>query len=98
MKNEPIQVNIFGTEYSLKGSVEDPEYMKELAGYVDKKMQGVSKGSALVSTAKVAVLAALRITDELHQLEAEKDGKKTDNVTKKRLQKLIEMIDRKIKD
>jgi cell division protein ZapA len=60
------KVRIFGMEYSFKG-VESPEYVEKLASYVDGKMREISENSSLVSTVKIAVLAALRITDELHQ-------------------------------
>lgn len=97
MKDKLTQVKIFGTEYSLKGD-EDREYMEELSNYVDKEMREVAERSALVSTAKVAVLTALRIADELYQLREEKGGVKPDGSTEKRIRKLIEMIDHKVKD
>ncbi|NOX97676.1 MAG: cell division protein ZapA [Nitrospirae bacterium] len=95
MKDKLTQVTIFGTEYSLKGD-EDREYMEELSNYVNKRMKEVSEHSALVSTAKVAVLAALRIADELYQLRKEKDGIRTDGSAEKRIRKLIEMIDHEV--
>jgi len=33
-----LKVNIYGTEYPVKGS-RDPDYIKEVAKYVDKKMK-----------------------------------------------------------
>ncbi len=51
-----------------------------------------------MSTAKVAVLAALRIADELYQLRKGKDGVKADDSAEKRIGKLIEMIDHEVKD
>ncbi len=97
MKDKLTCVKIFGTEYSLKGD-ENQKYMEELSIYVDKKMREIAERSALVSTAKVAVLTALRIADELYQLRKEKGGAKPDGSTEKRIKKLIEMIDHKVKD
>ena len=95
MKDNLIRVKIFGMEYSLKGD-EEQEYMEELSNYVDKKMKEITEHSALVSTAKVAVLAALRIADELYQLREKKDRIKTDNSAEKRIGQLIEMIDHEV--
>jgi len=95
MKDDLTQVKIFGTEYSLKGA-EAQEYMEELANHVDKKMREISERSALVSTAKVAVLAALRITDELYQLRKDKSEIRADSSAETRIRKLIEMIDHEV--
>ncbi len=88
------KVKIFGMEYSLRGE-EDSEYMQELAQYVDEKMKEVAEHSSLVSTAKVAVLTALRMADELHQLKESPVGP-SDGSAGRRIKKLVEMIDRRI--
>ena len=40
---ESVQVEIFGHRYSIKGQ-EDPDYIRELASFVDSKMREVIKG------------------------------------------------------
>lgn len=87
------KVKIFGTEYSLRGE-EDSEYMQELSQDVDEKMKEVAEHTSLVSTAKVAVLTALRMADELHQLKQSKGL--GDGSADRKVKKLIEMIDRRI--
>jgi cell division protein ZapA len=59
-----VKVSIYGTEYPVKGDA-DPEYIEEVAGYVDTKMREVARSLTVKSTTKVAVMAALNITDEL---------------------------------
>ncbi|HDP98908.1 MAG TPA: cell division protein ZapA [bacterium] len=59
-----LKVNIYGTEYPIKGST-DTEYIKKVAKYVDHKMREVDTGLTVDSSLKVAILAALNITDEL---------------------------------
>jgi len=62
------EVEIYGTSYVIKGDA-DPEYVRQLARYVDEKMRSVArKGPANVGGHKVAVLAALNIADELYRL------------------------------
>lgn len=67
-----ILVNIFGTEYPIRGA-EDAEYVQKVAMYVDAKMREVAVTSSLRSTTQVAVLAALNIVDELFKEQAKAD-------------------------
>jgi cell division protein ZapA len=41
--------------------------VKEIAQYIDEKMREIDKNQSIKSTAKVAILAALNITEELFQ-------------------------------
>lgn len=62
-----VKVTIYGTEYPVRGEA-DPDYINEVAAYVDGKMKEVADTLSVKSTTKVAILAALNITDELFQL------------------------------
>jgi len=70
-----VTVGIYGSEYTIKGK-ESPEYIKEIAGYVNGKMEDMSKKSTLVSPLKIAILSAVNITDEYYKLKTEKCGNK----------------------
>ena len=59
-----MTVTIFGKEYTLKGGA-DPEYVQEVAAFVDQRMSEVAHNAAVVSTDRVAILAAVNIADEL---------------------------------
>ena len=61
-----VRVNIYGREYSIRGEG-DPSYVTEIAHYVDMKMRQMTDNITMASSAKVAILAALNITDELFQ-------------------------------
>ena len=65
-KASVVQVEIFGQTYSVRADG-DPEYIKELATFVDRKMREVSEYAPTVDSAKIAILAALNISDEFHQ-------------------------------
>src|SRR5579862_8908000 len=65
-----VTVTIYGNEYTLKGEA-DPNYIAELAKYVDGKMSEIGKKSS-APAAKVAILASMNIADELHRLEKAK--------------------------
>ncbi|HOA05521.1 MAG TPA: cell division protein ZapA [Candidatus Fermentibacter daniensis] len=61
-------MSIYGREYSIRGDA-DPGYIREIAHYLDMKMRQMTDNTTVPSTAKVAILAALNITDELFQRE-----------------------------
>ena len=67
-----IRVEIYDQSYHLRGT--DPQYIADLAEYVDTKMRLISQQAATVESLKVAVLAALNIADELHVLKRKYDS------------------------
>ncbi len=74
---ETTRVNIYGREYSIRGEG-DPAYIAEIAHFLDMRMRQMTENIAMTSTAKVAILASLNITDELfsktRQLEELEDS------------------------
>ncbi len=75
-----IRVDIYDQSYHLRGT--DPEYITDLAEYVDTKMRLISQQAATVESLKVAVLAALNIADELHVLKRKYDSLTQDYTTR----------------
>lgn len=70
-----LKISIYGTEYPIKSDAEtDPDYIKSVAEFVDKKMQEIDENTQSKSSIKVAILAALNITDELFQERASKES------------------------
>jgi len=59
----PTPVTIFGRTYYLRGEG-DPGYLSELAAFVDARMRSVAEATGTADTLKVAILAALNVTDE----------------------------------
>ena len=60
---EAISVDIYDQIYHLRGT--DTAYIEQLANLVDSKMRAVAATGGTVDSLRVAVLAALNITDEL---------------------------------
>jgi len=73
-------VDIYDQSYHLRGT--DPEYIADLAEYVDTKMRLISQQAATVESLKVAVLAALNIADELHVLKRKYESLTQDYTTR----------------
>lgn len=46
------------------------EYIEKLAHYLDAKMRSIAERTRTVDTLRVAMLAALNVADEYHQLKA----------------------------
>lgn len=63
-----MKVAIFGREYNIVSEV-DPDYINKAANYLDSKMREVAENFPNASENRVAVLAALNITDELFRSE-----------------------------
>jgi len=59
-----VKVTIFGREYSIVSEV-DPDYIIKAAAHLDSRMREVAESFPGASENRVAVLAALNITDEL---------------------------------
>src|SRR5437764_12339543 len=59
-----IPVEIAGQRYPIR-SVLDPEYVAQLASYVDEKMRAAADTTPTGDSLRLAVLAALNIADEL---------------------------------
>ena len=65
---ESVNVRIAGEEHSIRSSAE-PEYTKRCAAYVDRRIHEIKKQIGIIEGHKVAILAALSITDELLQAQ-----------------------------
>lgn len=70
-------VEIFGAVYPVRGS-EDGQYLQELAATVDEKMREIADQVATVDTAKIAILAALNLADELFQSKRMQEGERVE--------------------
>jgi cell division protein ZapA len=61
-----VTVRIGGEEHTIRANVE-PEYTRRCAEWVDQRMVEIRSQIGLLENHKVAILAALSITDELFQ-------------------------------
>lgn len=84
-------VEIFGRRFELRAA-EPSEHLQELAGYVDRRMREIAEVSPHVDTAKLAVLTALNIADELFREHTTEPGARTERI-KQRVEGLIARLD-----
>ena len=63
-KKTTVKVTIAGEEYAIRTDT-SPEHARAVAAHVDRVLKGVLSSGATVERHRVAILAALQITDEL---------------------------------
>jgi len=95
MDNDNLaRVTIYGHEYTVKAPT-DSSYIKNIAEFVDTKMREVQdKMPNEQSTERIAILAAMNISDELLAIRNDKESFSTEIENK--VQSLIEIIDENI--
>ncbi len=91
---QSIRVEIYNQTYNIR-SDGDNNYILRLAEYVDGKMREISSGTLTVDSLKVAILAALHIADEFHQLKNQQQ--QSDAQLASRSAECAEMLDRVLK-
>jgi cell division protein ZapA len=83
-------VTIMGSQYTIRGDA-DPEYIREIARFVDERMRQIAALSPAVPPLKVAILAALNVADDLYK---EREGKhREESLTRERLLSLAASLD-----
>jgi len=89
-----VKVTIYGQEYTVKAPA-DASYIKNIAEYVDGKMREVQEDLATPQVpAKVSILAAMNIADELFAEKRDRDQIKGDVESK--VSSLIEIVEEAI--
>ncbi len=63
-----IAVEIYGAVYHVRAG-EDGGYLQGLADLVDRKMREIAGHVQAADTARIAILAALNLADELSRME-----------------------------
>ena len=71
---EGIRVVIFDQEYYVRGAL-DEQYIQKLGEFLDARMRAIAGRTRAVDTQRIAVLAALNIADEYHQIKAQYEEK-----------------------
>lgn len=90
MIEEKIPVQILGQIYEILGNPSEELYYNALARYVENKMKEAEEATNIVSTQKLAVLAALNIADELFR-ERENRSSSGSSIDKKH-EELIRLL------
>jgi cell division protein ZapA len=90
MRMARMVVRIFNREYALKTSGSETDLLR-IADIVDSSMREISENTKVVSTERIAVLAALNIADQLIKFKEEKE--RLERELELRAKKLLRLID-----
>ncbi len=71
-KYDSTSVEIFGQAYNVRGEG-DPDYLTELARFVDSRMREVAAEVTTIDPMKIAILAALNIADEFSRYRKQRE-------------------------
>ena len=89
-----VKVTIHGQEYTIKAPA-DATYIKNIAEYVDEKMREVQEELSTPQVpAKVAILAAMNISDDLFAIK--RNLEKSNNEVERKVSSLIEVVEEAI--
>ena len=89
-----VKVTIYGQEYTIKAPA-DATYIKNTAEYVDEKMREVQEELSTPQVpAKVAILAAMNISDDLFAIK--RNHEKSNNEVERKVSSLIEVVEEAI--
>jgi cell division protein ZapA (FtsZ GTPase activity inhibitor) len=95
-----MEVSIFGQTLKLRGDA-NPELTLKLAEFVDQKMREAVPSTMSLSNvlyneriARVAILAALNIAEELFQLRADKETEK--NLIEEKAGVLLSLLEKEL--
>jgi cell division protein ZapA len=86
-----MKVEIYDQIYNIAGDLE-PDYVAQLAKYVDLRMRQIARGTGAVDSVKVAVLAALSIADELHGVRQSRE--ENEAALRSSAERCLKLIDR----
>ncbi len=83
-----VHVDIQGQRYAIRSAL-DPKYVTDIAAFVDARMEQAGRELASTDSARIAVIAALNIADDLFRQRAES----TDGRIQARARELERVID-----
>ena len=92
---EGIRVVIYDQEYFIRGDL-DEQYIQKLGEFLDGRMRAIAGRTRTVDTLRIAVLAALNIADEFHQIKAKYDEKT--KLVDEKVEECSRLLDRYLKE
>lgn len=90
MDNNKVKITIYGNTYNIQGDA-PPQYIKELAEYVNSKMEDVAGNITSGNVVQIAILAALNIADEYFQVKDSKPA--STGALEQKTKALISLLD-----
>ena len=94
--SKPVKVSIMGQEYNVRTDA-DPKYIKKVAKFVEDRMKEIQDAAPdTTSQLRIAVLAAMNVTDEYFSI-MQKKNEAIDKLESKTIA-ITEFIEKKISE
>lgn len=88
--DDVVEVEIHGQRYPIRSAL-DPAYVRDLAAYVNRKVQLASERSPASDTVGLAVLVALNIADEVFRAREQlRQGEGTHEARTRQLERMVD--------
>jgi len=84
------EISIMGQKFMIRSESND-DYVQQVAGFVDEKINEVMSSTKSVASLNVAILAAMNIADEYLKFRREREEKT--GQAEKKIKDLIELVD-----
>ncbi len=92
---KPIEVDIYGQRLAIQGEA-DEIYVQELARFVEGQMRTAARNVTTTTPTKIAILAAINITDQLFQQQQLRQAGEAE--VERRARGMMEDIDAQLED
>lgn len=90
MSAKGVNISIMGRDFSVACPPDEQEALLEAARYLDSNMKEIQKTGKIIGSERVAIMAALNISNELLKLQKASEGQQQ---VQERLDALQERID-----
>ena len=88
--SRPVKITLGGQKLSLRTDAK-PRYIKELADYVNSKIDQARSSGKIATTQSLALLAAMTIADELFQALGERE--RLERQVRERTQRILRYLE-----
>ena len=95
MSAKGVNISILGRDFSVACPPDEQEALLEAASYLDGNMKDIQKTGKIIGAERVAIMAALNITNDLLQLQKATAGQLK---VQERLTTLQDRIDAALKE
>lgn len=90
-KPDRVEFNLLGQRYAIRSEA-SAEYVRELVAHVEKIVRRIEAEGGPQDPQKLAMLAALYVTDELFQ--SKDAGRQTEGAVSERVGALLDLLDK----
>ncbi len=95
MSAKGVNISIMGRDFSVACPADEQEALLEAAKYLDSNMKEIQKSGKIIGSERVAIMAALNISNDLLKLQKMSKGQEQ---VQQRLDALQERIDSALRE